>query len=460
MADTLTLAQARALWWSKQGFGGTAPLASLIGNSGWLRTLGGADVYLAARARKHRMKRGELDATIASGELRVVPAARGCIYVVPASVVGNLLALNADPWLKDTERDLAKLGSSMAVLEAMAKPVLAALATPMTTEAVRAALPDGSIPSFGEAGRKIGLSSPLPLVLRLLEFDGRIERTLAGGKLDSDRYLWRKAEWRVPSAAKDPASQLAIVVGAFLDFAGPCTLGHIAAWSKRAQRDLRPVLDQLGAKPVTIDGVGEAWARHGDVGAAMRAPEPRGFALLAFEDNYLVNHGGPAAVTESRHHEITVDIWGGNKPETIGEANHVLSRTIVLDGFVAGVWEVDPRANAAVWHTFDPAPKQLVAKLDELTDDAARFLLDDIGHARAYTLDTMALVQERADRIAGLRSGKSPKIVPVKPVQVAKTPPAKKPVEPASKRKAHKAKPAAKKTAAKTTATRKRPKKR
>ena len=456
MGDSLTLAQARALWWQKQALGSSAkgPLASLLASSGWLRTLGGADVYLAARARKPGMKREELDAVIAAGELRVMPAARGCIYVVPPSVVGDLMALNAEAWRKDTEKDLAKVGSSLASIEAMAKDVLAALTAPMTTDALRKALPEGSIPSYGDAGKKIGLSSPLPLVLRLLEFDGRVERTLERGKLDTERYLWRAAEWKVPPAAKDPTVQLANVVGAFLDFAGPSTIGHIAAWSGRAQRDLKPALDQLGAKPVTVEGVGESWARTGDVGAAMRASDPSGLALLGFEDNYLVNHGGLATVSDPKHHAIEVDIWGSGKPETIGVAKHIQSRTIVLDGLIIGFWEVDPRTEGAIWHTFDPAVKPLAAKLDELTADAARFLLDDVGHAKTFTLDTMELVQERADRIADLKSGKpSSKQVKPKPVaaKTAKQPVTKQPAAPVvapAKVAAAKPAPAAKQPAA------------
>ncbi|HEX8106863.1 MAG TPA: hypothetical protein VF516_04000, partial [Kofleriaceae bacterium] len=69
MTHSLTLAQARALWWHKQALAGTGkqPLAALIGDSGWLRTLGGADAYLAARARRPGMTRAELDAAIAAG---------------------------------------------------------------------------------------------------------------------------------------------------------------------------------------------------------------------------------------------------------------------------------------------------------------------------------------------------------------------------------------------------------
>ncbi len=418
MGDSLTLAQARALWWQKQGLGRqtTGPLATVLGKSGWLRTLGGADVYLAARARKPGMKRAELDEVMASGELRGVPAARGCTYVVPANVVGDIMALNAAAWRKSTEKDLAKVGSSMAAVDALARPVLAALTSPMTADALRKALPADLIPSYGDAGKRAGLASPLPLVLRLLELDGRVERTFDGGKLDSERYLWRKAESKSAPGAVEP---LDTMIGAFLDFAGPVTLGHINKWSGVAQRDLKPVLQRIGAVPVTIDGIGDAFVRTGDIGAAMRAPPPAGVALLAFDDNYLVNHGSLALVTDPRHHAIEVDIWGGTKPEAIGSADRVLSRTIVIDGLVAGFWEVDPRSNGVVWWTFDPAAKLLAAKLDELTADASKFLREDLGHARVFSLDTMELVQGRADRIADLKAGKKPRAAAAKPAKSA-----------------------------------------
>ncbi|MBS1123800.1 MAG: hypothetical protein H6Q90_6028, partial [Deltaproteobacteria bacterium] len=452
MGDTLTLAQARALWWQKQALGraSTGPLGTVLAKSGWLRTLGGADVYLAARARRPGMKREELDAVMESGELRVVPAARGCIYVVPAAMVGDLMALNAGAWRKSAEKDLAKVGSSMAVIEGLAKGVLAALTVPMTTDAVRKALPAEAIPSFGDVGKKAGISSPLPFVLRLLELQGKVERTLERGRLDSDRYLWRKAEWPVAPAAAEPLDSM---IGAFLDFAGPVTLGHMNKWSGVAQRDLKPVIQRLGAVPVTIDGIGDAWVRTGDIGAAMRAPPPTGVALLAFEDNYLVSHGTLGAVTDARHHAIEANIWGGDKPEALGTADHVLSRTIVIDGLISGFWEVDPSTKGAVWMTFEPASKLLAGKLDELTHDAAKFLLGEIGHARVFSLDTMELVQDRANRVADLRDGKKPRAAMAKPAAVkpvaVKPPAPPKPVKAPAPAKLVAAKPAAKKPAAK-----------
>jgi hypothetical protein len=416
MAESMTLAQARASWWQKQALSGAAksPLATVLGASGWLRTLGGADVYLAARARRPGMARAELDAAVTAGDLRVHPAVRGCIYLVPSSAVPDLLALNAEAWRAQTEKDLGKIGKTMAVVEALAPAVLATLTQPMTPDAIRKAF-QGDIPSFGDAGKKVGLSSPLPLALRLLEFAGQIERSLDGGKLDSERYLWRKTAGKLGAAAKDHAQRVANVVEAFLGFAEPATLAQLSAWSGHPQRDLKVAIGKLDVACIQVECLGEAYVRSADLKAKL--PAPRGTALVAFEDNYLVNHG-LAAVTDPRHHAIEADIWGSGKgPEALGKASHVLSRSILIDGLIAGFWEVDPRTGGAVWHTFDPAPKPLARELDERTAETARFLIEQIGHAKVFSLDTMDDVQVRADRIARLAGG-----TPARPATKAAAP--------------------------------------
>jgi hypothetical protein len=411
VSETLSVGRARSLWWERQGLGDDAraeDVGRAIAATGWLRTLGGADVYIAARARCPGMTRAELDGAVVRGDLRLMPAVRGCIYLVPARFAADLHALNAEPWRKQTEKELAKANAKMSIVESVADAVLAVLAAPMTTDAIRKALPAGSIPSFGEAGKKAGLSSPLPLALRLLEFDGRIDRTLDGGRLDTDRYLWRKAKSAARTLAGDEASRLANIITAFLDFAGPSTLEHIACWSGRSRRDLRPVLEAIGAEQVTIEGVGDAFAQQGDIDCAHEAPLPLGTRLLAFEDNYLVNHGGLALVSDPKHHAIRVDIWGSSAPESIGEANHVLSRTIVIDGLVAGFWEVDPDAHRAVWTTFDPQKRAVADAIDAAAQDLAAFLLDDVRNPRVYSLDSIEGVQARAARIAKLGAKMQP----------------------------------------------------
>ncbi|HEV7554370.1 MAG TPA: crosslink repair DNA glycosylase YcaQ family protein [Kofleriaceae bacterium] len=394
----MKLAHARSVWFAKQALGGSTErsIAKLLGGSGWLRTLGGCDVYIDALARRPGMKRADLDGAVAKGELRVVPAVRGCIYLVPSAIVPDLMALNAETWRQSTTKDLAKIGKKLDVVEKLAPNVLAALATePLDTAGLRKLV---EVASFGDAGKKIGLSSPLPLALRLLELDGRVERTLEGGQLDSERYLWKRASAKPTIAAGDLAKRLANVIEAFIGFAAPFTLAQLAAWSGRSQRDLKPIVADL-ATAVTIDGMGEAWAAKSDL---QPAPAPKGISLLAFEDNYLVNHG-LGVVTDPAYHDVEIDIWSSNKKaETLGDAKHVVGRTILVDGMIVGSWEVDPKTKGAVRHVFAKQPKATMTKIEELVHATATFMLDELGTARVASNDTMEDVQRRADRIRKL----------------------------------------------------------
>ena len=51
--------------------------------------------------------------------------------------------------------------------------------------------------------------------------------------------------------------------------------------------------------------------------------------------------------------------------------------------------------------------RSLASKLDELTADTAKFLLDDVGTAKVFSLDTLDDLQQRADRIVKLRGAKA-----------------------------------------------------
>ncbi len=84
-AFTLSLEHARRVAVAAQGLARspTGGLAAAVEATGFVRTLGGADVYLALRARRPGTSRAGLDGAVERGELQVVPAARGCIYLVP-----------------------------------------------------------------------------------------------------------------------------------------------------------------------------------------------------------------------------------------------------------------------------------------------------------------------------------------------------------------------------------------
>jgi hypothetical protein len=129
---------------------------------------------------------------VARREIHELPAARGCTYVVPAA--DYALALACARAQGDGEMAVARtLGVTDAEIDRLCDAVVAALAgDAREPDAIRAAV-GGAARSLGEAGKKKGLSTTLPLALGRLQAAGRIRRVPADGRLDRQRY--RYARW-------------------------------------------------------------------------------------------------------------------------------------------------------------------------------------------------------------------------------------------------------------------------
>src|SRR5262245_41798076 len=94
-ALTVSLPRARALFLAAQGLlhterdnlatpgltpgDASAAIARTVESYGFLRTLGGIEVYLALRARLPGMRRSQLDEAKEMAAVQVVPAVRGCM---------------------------------------------------------------------------------------------------------------------------------------------------------------------------------------------------------------------------------------------------------------------------------------------------------------------------------------------------------------------------------------------
>ena len=407
---TLSLERARAHWWQRQGL--AVPVKGkvdeVVAATGWPRTLGGSDVYLALRARVPGMARATLDQAVESGRLQVIPAVRGCIYLVPRAEVPLVLRVAEEQYRRRTERELLKVGVKEDELVALGNEVVKALRKgALSPDALRKALPEGAVRNLGEKGKKLGMSSPLPTALRYLEFEGKVERTLEGGRLDSERYDWRLpaknpfAGAKVPS---DPVARNAVIARRFFESAGPATLRELSSWTALAQKDARLAMDRLPLAPVTIEGYPEEAFVLEEEFPALRGPAPAAKALsfLPFEDNFIVLHGGPRLFVDPRHHGRTIPVWGTTRGTTLGDATHMSMRTLVDGARVAGLWEYDPDAKQIVFGTFDPLPPARRKVVEAQAADLSRFLREEIGHARSFVLDTENALRERARLVKSL----------------------------------------------------------
>ena len=70
---------------------------------------------------------------------------------------------------------------------------------------------------------------------------------------------------------------------------------------------------------------------------------------------------------------------------------------IVDRGRIVGLWEFDPATGTIAWHAFVESTAALRAEIDRME----RFVRDELGDARAFSLDSP---DSRRPRIAALRA--------------------------------------------------------
>ncbi len=395
----VTLGQARGAWLTAQGLcepvGGS--LWGMVAATGWLRTLGGAEAYLALRARRPGVTVVEVNAALQSGELRVTPCARGCMYAVPAAQAPWGIRFAASLARKRMLKELAKAGVTPDERERLAARVLAELTgAPRSTDGLRASL-KGEIRSLGELGKKIGISSPLPSVLRLLEFDGGIERRPITG-LDSERYEWRVGQGDPFADVPDEADTIALTEGMlrfWLPQAGPATLDEFAEWSGASKKDARAAAERVGVRSVTVAELGPAMMIPGGALPAQE-PDPEHVAFLGSMDNYVANRMVARHLVAPGHLGRPASRFGsGDKP--FAEGGHASGRFVVRGGLLVGLWEYDPDAKLVRWGTWKEEDRR--ASMQSCADDLGAMLATELGHGMVFSLDNVEDQRGRLGRV-------------------------------------------------------------
>lgn len=398
--------QARAAVFAAQGLlGGGRNLVSVLEENGFVRTLGGIDVYLALKARLPGLRREEVDAAVIEHRAQVLPAARGCIYLLArahAPVALRVADLLSAPREKREHEKAGIRPGEVDEIAAAASELLRAKG-PLTTNAIRAGLPKEMVRSLGDAGKKLGISSPLPAALRRLEFQGDIERTLEDGRLDSERYLWRATARNLFAGAEvpqDPAALFARFAEIFFRAAGLASRKSFADWAGFSQKDAQAAIDQLGLLAIGVEGEKEifhALPANRDLLATDPLEAEAAIAFLPFEDNAQALQGGPAFLANQDHYGIEVQAWGmGAKKVKLGDAKHAQLRSLLAEGRLAGFWEYDPDSRGIALGLLSGAKPETRRRAEEKAAKLAAFIAEDLGHGRSFSLDTDKDLRERS----------------------------------------------------------------
>jgi hypothetical protein len=182
----------------------------------------------------------------------------------------------------------------------------------------------------------------------------------AGQSAHTSAEHWLGQPGSVPG--DDPAA-LARLVTRYLGSFGPATVRDVQAWS--GLTGLKAVLKQLRPSLVTFRD--ERGAELFDLPTAPRPGEdaPAPPRLVAEFDNLVLSHA-------ERSRVISPDAT-----QRIYTVNGVIPGTVLIDGFVAGMWRLDRGRDAATLtiELFGPqSPPGLDSERDALTAEAGRVL--------------------------------------------------------------------------------------
>ncbi|MGI9629189.1 MAG: DNA glycosylase AlkZ-like family protein [Longimicrobiales bacterium] len=400
----IALEEARRIWFGAQALPGAAVSPQeAVDAAGYIRTLGGIDVYLALSARVAGLKRETVNRAVAAGDLRVVPTVRGCIYLVDRSEVPWSLRIADLLSRKRRSREYEKSGIRDGELDGLGSSVLDALeGGPLSTNDLRKALGDQPR-SLGELGRKVGISSTLPPALRELEFSGRVERTLPGGRLDSERYEWGVAteDPFEGDFTDDPTQIHSHLAKKFFGAIGVGSVDRFASWAGIGKRDARAAADSLGLERIEVEGLEvDFLAAPG----ALELTGSTGVAFLPFADNLTQLQASVGQLVDRRHHHLPVPTWGPSKGKTLGTAAHMAFRSVVVDGELVAVWEFDPDSGRVVVGRFRPLEARVDKMIAAEAAEVTAFLADELGRATSFSIDTEADLRRRTAQILELAS--------------------------------------------------------
>ncbi|MEV6642736.1 crosslink repair DNA glycosylase YcaQ family protein [Amycolatopsis sp. NPDC051371] len=385
----MTTARLRAWWAHRQGLDGTlrgASAAEVLERTGWARSVGGSAPYLGLFARAG-VRRAEVDADVARLAIHELPSARGCTYVLPEADFALGLAAGAGAPEGELAAAEKHLGVTRTEIDKLCEVVLGVLGDePLDPAKLRTAAGD-AVRTLGDAGKKRGVTTTLPLALGLLQAHGEIRRVPVNGRLDQQRYGY--VRWMPRAAPSDVDVELA---RRYFAWAAPASLKHFRWFSGRTVAASKKAVESLDLQ--AVDGTDLLLTKEiAEEFQAFTVPGKPSYALVAGIDGIHLLHRDLSRLLDPADAQRPAP--GGKA--TLGAEADPPCHLIVDRGRIAGLWEFDVDAGKIVCQFFgeeDEALREVVAATEE-------FVRDDLGDARSFSLDSP---KSRAPRLAALKA--------------------------------------------------------
>lgn len=382
---SVSIEKLRAWWSHRQALDGRLTernSADILAETGWIRSVAGANPYLALFARAG-ISREAVDKGVADVEIHELPAARGCTYIVPAADFA--LALKAGESFDANEMKVAaKLGVTEKEVGKLCDAVLKALAKDaLDPDEIRQATGKASR-SLGEEGKKKGLTTTLPLALGKLQSMGEIRRVPANGRLDQQRHKY--IAWRPNPTAKfklSPGQVQTELARRYFHWIGPATLAEFQWFSALSAKAAKAAIAPLNL--ITIGDDRFLLPEHAAAFESFQIPKQADYKLVGSMDGMTLFRNDTGSLLDS-----AASAKAGKK------ASEMSGHRIFDRGRWVGLWEYDPDSASIAWLSFIPKNRELekaVARTEE-------FIRTELGDARSFSLDSP---KSRAPRIQALR---------------------------------------------------------
>ncbi|HEX8789752.1 MAG TPA: crosslink repair DNA glycosylase YcaQ family protein [Polyangiaceae bacterium] len=390
--------QVREFWAARQAMaGGLARKkpAEVLAATGWLRSVGGSNPYVALRDRAG-LSRAAIDAAVAALEIHELPSARGCTYVVPAQDFA--LALDASrghgddaglatakKYLGVTDREIDKLCTR--VLDAVA-------GAPLDPAGIKESVGD-AVRSLGAEGKKRGVTTTLPLALGRLQGEGEIRRVPVDGRLDQQRY--RYVAWRpgpFGKRARSPSQEETAIGLArrYFRWAGPATIKNFSWWSGLGVTAARAAVVDIGLVPLAEGDDRLLYAEDREELLSRKPARAPAVSFVASLDNLV--HLRRAVAPHLDEADAKRDVPGMR--QKLGTVMDLEYHPICDRGRIVGLWDWDGLKGELAWKTFGARSREVASAATAF----AEYVQRDLSDVRSFSLDSP---ESRKGRIAALR---------------------------------------------------------
>lgn len=390
----MTLDQA---WWaSRQGLDGSLngkSAADILTQTGWSRSVGGVGPYLTLFARGG-LSRQDTDRAVESLQIHELPSARGCTYVVPARHFG--LAVSAAREFGGSEmRTAEKLGVTGKEIDTLCTKVLDALRSgPKDPEELRASV-GSAVRNLGEAGKKKGLITTLPVALGRLQIEGEIRRIPVNGRLDQQRYrytLWKPNP--LAGVKLTPQEVHVEIARLYFRWIAPATLAEFKEFSALGVKASKEAVEPLGLVSVPEGDGRLMFPDDLEAYRSFKPPKKAAIVLVSGLDGLALFRRNIGSLIDPKDakRKVLVDATR----EMLGGLSDLPSHGIFDRGRLIGLWEYDMDRESIAWMSFVPKTKEILAAVERTES----FVRDQLGDARSFSLDSP---KSRAPRIEALR---------------------------------------------------------